>query len=110
MKTYYDINEYHIKLGKTYIPKKEDHYDYVLFLEEIKSGKAQLLPYIPTWDEIRKQRNTLLKDSDWATITDATPKPSKEAWLEYRQALRNISQDFNNPEDVIWLTIPLSNK
>jgi hypothetical protein len=44
--------------------------------------------------------------SDWAIVADATPKPSKEAWLNYRQALRDITKIFAKPEDVIWPESP----
>ena len=56
----------------------------------------------PTWEQIRGQRDALLKDSDWSAFPDATPKPSKEAWLTYRQALRDLPQNFKNPSEVIW--------
>ena len=105
MKTYYDINQYKIKLGKRYIPKKQDHWDYAQFLEELERGEAELIPYVPpapTWEQIRAQRNALLKDSDWSVASDATPKPSKEAWLTYRQALRDLPSTFSTPEEVVW--------
>jgi hypothetical protein len=56
----------------------------------------------PTWEQIRSQRDTLLKDSDWSVASDATPKPSKEAWLTYRQALRDLPQNFEDSSEVIW--------
>ena len=102
MKTYYDLNEYHIKLGKITIPKKEDHWDYIQFLQELERGEAELVPYVVSWNEIRAKRDSLLKDSDWAAFPDATPKPSKEVWLTYRQALRDIPITFKTPEEVIW--------
>jgi len=65
-----------------------------------------VLNIIPTWDIVRSQRDSLLKDSDWAIISDATPKPSKAAWLDYRQALRDIPQNFSTPEEVIFPNKP----
>jgi hypothetical protein len=59
-----------------------------------------------TMDSVRAKRNSLLKDSDWAIISDATPKPSKTAWLDYRQALRDVPQTFSSPEEVIWPNKP----
>ncbi len=56
----------------------------------------------PTWEQIRSQRDALLKDSDWSVASDATPKPSKEAWLTYRQALRDLPQSFSEPSEVVW--------
>jgi hypothetical protein len=62
--------------------------------------------YPPTWEQIRSQRDALLKDSDWSAFPDATPKPSKEAWLTYRQALRDIPQTFSSPESVVFPNKP----
>ena len=102
MKTYYDLNEYHIKLGKRIIPKKEDHWDYIQFLQELERGEAELIPYVVSWNEIRSKRDAFLTASDWSVAGDATPKPSKEAWLTYRQALRDLPQNFSDPSEVIW--------
>ena len=60
----------------------------------------------PTWEQIRSQRDAFLKDSDWSVAGDATPKPSKESWLTYRQALRDLPQSFETPEEVVWPTKP----
>ena len=40
------------------------------------------------------------------SCVDATPKPSKEAWLTYRQALRDLPQNFETPEEVVWPELP----
>lgn len=56
----------------------------------------------PTWEQIRSKRDALLKDSDWAAFPDADPKPTKEAWLTYRQALRDVPENFSTPEEVVW--------
>lgn len=61
----------------------------------------------PTWEEIRSKRNGLLKNSDWAVAGDATPKPSKESWITYRQALRDVPSSFATPEEVVWPTAPV---
>ena len=64
---------------------------------------AIVLPVVPlTWEQIRAKRDVLLKDSDWSAFPDANPKPSKEAWITYRQALRDLPQSFETPEEVIW--------
>ena len=104
MKTYIDRNE-SVTFENSWIPKNLANSDYQHFLEELARGEAELVPYVPpapTWEQIRAERNNLLKESDWAIMEDANPKPSKQAWLDYRQALRNIPQNFTNPEDVIW--------
>ena len=60
----------------------------------------------PTWEQIRSKRDGLLKNSDWSVASDATPKPSKQAWLTYRQALRDITKTFKTPEEVVWPKLP----
>jgi len=104
MKTYIDHKET-VVFENDWIPKDPSNTDYAQFLQELKEGKAKLVPYVPpapTWEQIRAQRDGLLKDSDWSVAGDATPKPSKEAWLTYRQTLRDIPQNFENPSEVVW--------
>ena len=105
MKTYIDHNNNNINFNELWIPKDPSNIDYARFLQELKEGKAELVPYVPpapTWEQIRGQRDALLKDSDWSAFPDATPKPSKEAWLTYRRALRDIPTTFKTPEEVVW--------
>ena len=40
------------------------------------------------WEQIRNWRNAELVSTDWAMISDAPT--DKEAWAEYRQALRDL--------------------
>jgi hypothetical protein len=104
MKTYieYDSSIFFENLS---IPKDPANRHYAQFLQELERGEAELVPYVPpapTWEQIRAQRDGLLKDSDWSAFPDANPKPSKENWLTYRQALRDITSNFKAPEEVVW--------
>jgi hypothetical protein len=108
MNTYIDHNTA-VFFEEHWIPKDPSNRDYARFLEELKEGKAELVPYVPpapTWEQIRAKRDQLLKDCDWTVGVDATPKPSQVAWLNYRQALKAIPQTFTTPESVIWPEIP----
>ena len=80
--------------------------------EEIQIDDPEYLEFVknsenpaPTWETIRQKRDELIKSSDWIFLPDANPKPSKEAWLEYRQALRDIPSKFKTPTKVKWPTI-----
>jgi len=66
---------------------------------------------IPTWGEIRKERDGLLLASDkiivWSTETgNAVPQD----WIDYRQDLRDITTTYGantgNTELVVWPTEP----
>jgi hypothetical protein len=49
---------------------------------------------------VRGKRGSLLSASDWTQISDAPV--NKEAWADYRQALRDIPQQAGFPNDVAW--------
>jgi hypothetical protein len=54
-----------------------------------------------TWEQIRSKRNFLLSQTDWIFAPDVTVN-NKEAWITYRQALRDLPQTFEDPSEVIW--------
>jgi len=51
-------------------------------------------------EEIRDQRDSLLKQSDWTQLPDAPVDQS--AWATYRQALRDVPQQSGFPDNVTW--------
>lgn len=55
------------------------------------------------WEHIRSDRNTRLSVSDWTQLPDAPIDTA--AWAEYRQALRDIT-DQSDPFEVVWPTAP----
>ena len=57
---------------------------------------------------LRKQRNTLLTQSDWTvTVADVNLSESAlEAWKVYRQALRDLPSITEDPENPVWPTAP----
>lgn len=56
------------------------------------------------WDAVRAERDSLLAGSDWTQVADAPV--NKQAWAEYRQQLRDIPQNFDSPDDVVWPAAP----
>ena len=59
------------------------------------------------WRKIRKERNQLLKDSDYIMVSDAPiTTEKKEEWTTYRQVLRDIPQDYDSPDEVVYPTKP----
>jgi len=55
--------------------------------------------------QIRKERDELLEESDYAVLPDA-PVTDVEEWKTYRQALRDIPQQPGFPTEVTWPQIP----
>jgi hypothetical protein len=80
--------------------------------EQISTDDPEYVEYLKnfnrlaiSWEEVRSKRSILLKDSDWTDLPN-TPLTTKEAWLSYRQALRDIPTTFKTPEEVIWPEAP----
>jgi len=61
-----------------------------LSAEEIQAAKNSAM------DNIRGQRNQLLKDCDWTQIADCTI-PKKADWATYRQTLRDLPSTITEP-------------
>jgi len=70
----------------------------------INREKKRQLDWIP----FRKQRDQLLKESDWTQISDYSlvTEEEKVLWAEYRQALRDLPETYPNSEDIVWPSKP----
>ena len=55
------------------------------------------------WTDVRKQRDILLKETDWRAMSDRT---LTDAWRNYRQQLRQIPQTQTDPYNITWPTEP----
>ena len=52
---------------------------------------------------LREERNQKLAETDWLVTKhseEGTPVP--EEWKTYRQALRDITNEYEKQEDVVW--------
>lgn len=55
------------------------------------------------WRAIRENRNQLLTQSDWTVMTDSPlSTEQREAWVVYRQQLRDLPQQFSTPDAVVF--------
>lgn len=58
-------------------------------------------------DEIRAERDVLLRDSDFSQLDDAPYNASSKAeWATYRQALRDLPASVGDVDDVTWPVKP----
>ena len=49
-----------------------------------------------TWDNVRRYRDLALAKTDWLAVKDRT---MSQAWKDYRQALRDLPQDYESAND-----------
>ena len=61
-----------------------------------------------SFKKLREQRNTRIAQTDYlATIDYPHPTPEiKQAWLDYRQALRDLPANTTDPENPTWPEAP----
>jgi hypothetical protein len=49
-----------------------------------------------SWEQVRRERNQALKDSDWRAGKDVV---LSNDWKEFRDLLRTLPQRFDDPND-----------
>lgn len=52
---------------------------------------------------LRYERDLLLKETDWWAVADRTMTPEQ---IQYRQSLRDITDEYTSVDDVVWPTKP----
>ena len=52
---------------------------------------------------LRRERDVKIAETDWWVLPDRTPT---QAQLDYRQALRDITNTYTSRDDVVWPTKP----
>jgi len=55
--------------------------------------------------DLRQRRDAMLKSCDWVMLSDS-PIADKSNWENYRQALRDITNNLTNVDDVNNVTWP----
>lgn len=83
------------------VPQKPgEHYRY-------DSPSNKWLPDMESaWASVKRQRDALLKATDWRVLRAMdVGTPMNESWLQYRQSLRDITQQ-TDPFNIVWPVIP----
>lgn len=62
------------------------------------------LPLAKASENMRKERNILLRETDWMALTDTTTIPQE--WADYRQELRDVPTQVGFPYDIQWPVSP----
>ena len=66
-------------------------------------------PPPPTASDIRATRDYLLTETDWVVVKhNELSAPIPQEWLDYRQALRDITEQTGFPEEIEWPQEPES--
>jgi len=91
----------------------------------VSTGEKAIVPYTTeeqaeydikkaAWDagsdtrkaaEVRAERNAKLSATDWTQTVD-TPQATKDKYVTYRQALRDVPTQSGFPNTVVWPDAP----
>lgn len=98
-----------------YSDRNEEITDFSQFDEVMKDRQAEIdrlaqeaLDNEPSEEEkVRIERNELLSSTDWIVVKHVDLGQSvPQEWSEYRQALRDITEQAEFPDNVDWPTEP----
>jgi hypothetical protein len=68
---------------------------------------AEPLPQAQVEQAMRAERDRLLAESDWVVaVSYEQQNPVPDAWVDYRQKLRDVPTQQNFPFQIIWPTKP----
>lgn len=75
--------------------------------EEIAQREADIAAASVDFSRIIAERNMKLAASDWTQLPDSPfTAEQKQAWADYRQALRDMPESFTTVDAVVWPTAP----
>jgi len=70
------------------------------------AAKQWVLDEAAAWERVRRERDRRLAACDWVTLRARdTGQDVPPEWLEYRQALRDVTQQAD-PLAIVWPTAP----
>jgi DnaJ-domain-containing protein 1 len=71
--------------------------------EAAVAAKAAELEIDQQWEELRRERNRLIAETDYLALSDAT---LSEDMRTYRQALRDLPDNTSDPANPTWPVKP----
>jgi len=91
------------------VPHRDANTGFITFTPDLVAYEAeQAARRDAQWTFLRRERDNKLKASDWIVAVPDAPftDAQKTAWIEYRQALRDIPSTLSDPENVVWPAPP----
>jgi len=75
--------------------------------EEFEAKLQELIDAQP-WKELREERNRRIAQTDYLATIDYphASEEVKQAWLDYRQALRDLPSNTTDPSNPVWPIAP----
>lgn len=101
---FYDGNQYETDpMELAPVPINHNHSGKRLYqLWNIPKEVAENISFNAKWKQIKEYRNKLLSETDWIVTRSYDQNlPLSQEWKDYRQALRDIT-DQSDPDNIVW--------
>lgn len=90
--------------GLSFIPANQEEFEEAFYSASVEGKEFPVITWQDIKDEIqmikiRNERNKRLAETDYLALSDQTLSPEMEA---YRQALRDITDDYTHTSSVVW--------
>lgn len=70
-------------------------------------AKLQVLVKVEKWKDFREERNKLISACDWTQLPNVPLSGAiKYEWETYRQTLRDLPRNTEDPNNPVWPTPP----
>jgi hypothetical protein len=79
-----------------------DPADWGFDVATVFAKREEIIAGIPL-KELREERDKRIVETDWWALSDVTMTPERSA---YRQALRDITENYSSLDDVVWPVKP----
>jgi hypothetical protein len=102
-----DLVEANLSAGEGFVSGNYSHEEYVVSDGQVVPrayGQEALLKKMSI--QVRLIRNDMLVQSDWTQLPDAPV--DQAAWAVYRQELRDLPANTEDPSEVVWPKPPTS--
>ncbi len=107
-----------VSIIQEFFPAVKRHWEYQDTVDEdastLEEGSTGSLTYAEPESVVQTQqekalqarglRDAMLSETDWRVLSDSS-SPS-QAWLDYRQALRDVPSQAEFPDNIVWPTKP----
>lgn len=95
------------------VPNGDYEHTHEIFARCVAGDFGPILEFVPppalTTEELaaiaRAKRDSLLAATDWTQASDV-PQATKDLWVSYRRALRDVPEQAGFPSEITWPTKP----
>lgn len=98
-----DMVDLNLQDGEDWVEGHHDHNAKIIVngvVSEISASELEQSEIDQAWINLRQTRGAMLAGTDWTQVPDAPV--DQAAWATYRQALRDLPANTDDPANPVW--------